>query len=189
MATRFEQIAERASEQHGLVTPADAVELGFDPSALRVMTRNGSLVHLAAGLYRVPLVPETELTAYMEAVLWTRGTGVVSHASALAIRGYGDFSEPRIHLTVPKGTRIRKAGPSYYRLWHRDLRADEMTLFEGIPVTAVLTAIRDSAANGSDPHQLRLAAREAFRDGNLSEAEYRAARRIANRRIHAVQDN
>ncbi len=178
MTTRFEQIANLAADQHGVVTTADVSEAGIDSAALRALARTGAVVRLSAGLYRVPLIDATRLTPFMEAVLWTRRSGVLSHTSALTVRGFGDFSESHVDLTVPPQLRLRKSGPNYYRLWHENLTPDEIEAYEGIPVTTVLRSIKDANAAGADPQQLRLATRQAFQAGELTPAQYRAARRL-----------
>ncbi|MGB3676239.1 MAG: type IV toxin-antitoxin system AbiEi family antitoxin domain-containing protein [Candidatus Nanopelagicales bacterium] len=176
--TRFMQIAELAAGQHGVITTTDVAAAGIDTAALRALARTGAVIRLASGLYRVPLIETTRLTPFMEAVLWTRRNGVVSHASGLTIRGYGDFAESHIDLTLPRNVRLRKSGPTYYRLWHEDLAHDEIVIYEGIPVTTVLKSIKDAKLAGADPQQLRLAARQAFQAGELNPAQDRAARRL-----------
>lgn len=184
MATRFGQIADLAAGQHGVVTTADVAEAGIDTAALRALARTGAVVRLASGLYRVPLIDATRLTPFMEAVLWTRRSGVISHTSALAMRGLGDFSESHIDLTVPRHIRLRKSGPNYYRLWHEDLTTDEIEAYEGVPVTTVMKAIKDANEEGADPQQLRLATRQAFQAGELTAAQDRAARRLLQSGAH-----
>ena len=39
--------------------------------------------------------------------LWSRGRGVVSHETALAVHSIGEFESPHVHLTVPPGFTMR----------------------------------------------------------------------------------
>jgi predicted transcriptional regulator of viral defense system len=119
----------------------DARELGIDPAQLRIMAARHTLEHRGRGLYRMPLVPPTELDAYMEATLWTGRRGALSHATALDIYELCDVNPSAIHLTVPRGFRTRKEVPPTYRLYRRDLDPAEVGLHEGIPIVTPERAI------------------------------------------------
>jgi predicted transcriptional regulator of viral defense system len=130
----FTTLLERAQQQYGYLTPNDARELDIDPTQLRLMAARRTLVHLGHGLYRMPMVPATQLDAYMEAILWTGRRGVLSHATALDLYELCDVNPSAIYLTVPSGFRTRKAVPEIYRLHRFDLDPAEVGRHEDIPI-------------------------------------------------------
>jgi predicted transcriptional regulator of viral defense system len=137
----FTALLHHAQQQYGYLTPDDARELGIDPTQLRLMAARNTLEHLGHGLYRMPLVPATQLDAYMEAVLWTGRRGVLSHETALDLLELCDVNPSAIHLTVPSGFRTRKAFPGIYRLHRLDLDPAEIGWYEGIPAVTTERAI------------------------------------------------
>jgi predicted transcriptional regulator of viral defense system len=137
----FTTLLERAQQQYGYLTPEDARELHVDPTQLRLMAARHTLGHVGHGLYRMPMVPVTQLDAYMEAVLWTGRRGVLSHETALDLYELCDVNPSAIHLTVPSGFRTRKAVPEIYRLHRSDPDPAEVGWHEGIPIVTPERAI------------------------------------------------
>jgi len=139
----FTELAEVANDNHGFITPDDAREAGIDPINLVRMAERGQLERRGNALYRFPLYPAGPLDAYVEAALWPRATdGVISHESALELYELSDVHPRRIHLTVPRGYRIRREVPPAYRIHHEDLDPREVGGLEGIPIVTPEHAIR-----------------------------------------------
>ncbi len=134
-------LLDHAQQQYGYLTPADARALDIDPTQLRLMAARHTLEHLGHGLYRMPMVPVTQLDAYMEAVLWTSRLGVLSHETALDLHELCDVNPSAIHITVPSGFRTRKAVPEIYRLHPFELDSAEVGWHEGIPIVTPERAI------------------------------------------------
>src|SRR5580704_831275 len=132
----FTTLLDHAQRQYGYLTPEDARKLGVDPTQLRLMAARHTLEHLGHGLYRMPMVPVTQLDAYMEAILWTGRRGVLSHETALDLYELCDVNPSAIHLAVPSGFRTRKTVPEIYRLHRFDLDPGEVGSHEGIPIVA-----------------------------------------------------
>ena len=166
----WDQLLERAAEQHGYVTTRDARDLGIDPTQLRLLAARGRLERVGRGAYRVPVLPRGEHDELAEAVAWSLGRGVVSHESALVLRGLSDVNPSRVHLTVPRDNHPRAAGGDLYRLHRRALPASDVTEADGIPVTTVPRTVRDCLADGTDPYQLRLAIDRAEAEGIVRRA-------------------
>jgi predicted transcriptional regulator of viral defense system len=137
----FTALLDQAQQQYGYLTPDDARELDIDPTQLRLMAARHTLEHVGHGLYRMPMVPVTQLDAYMEAVLWTGRRGVLSHETALDLHELCDVNPSAIHLTVPRGFRTRKAVSEIYRLHRFDLDSAEVGWHEGIPIVTPERAI------------------------------------------------
>jgi predicted transcriptional regulator of viral defense system len=86
------------------------------------------------------------------------------------LHGLSDVNPSRIHLTVPRDNYPRAAGGDLYRLHRRTLADAEVTEVDGIPTTTVERTIRDCLADGTDPHQLRLAIDRAEVEGLVRRA-------------------
>jgi predicted transcriptional regulator of viral defense system len=181
----FEILLDRAQQQYGYLTPADARELGIDPTQLRLMAARGTLEHLGRGLYRMPAVPPTSLDAYMEAVLWSRRQGTLSHETALDLYELCDVNPAMIHLTVPETFRTRKAVPTFYRLHPHDLAAAEVGWYEGIPIVTPEQAILDGIEQALGWHLIDQAIGAARARGLIDK---RTAQRLGNRRTGAAAE-
>jgi predicted transcriptional regulator of viral defense system len=167
----YTSLFDRAAGQYGYLTPSDARQVGVDPNRLPKLAERGTIQQIAYGLYRMPAVPPTSLDQYMEATLWPRGGGVLSHDTALDIYDLCDVNPARIHVTVPSGMRITRAVPRPYVLHHRDLPAGDVTRHEGIAIITPLRAIRDGIERHLGEHLIEQAVRTARERGLITEVE------------------
>lgn len=164
----FAVLVEKASDNHGYITTAQAREAGLDPTQLRLLARRGRLEHVARGVYRVPALPRTQHDDLAFAIAWSRGRAVVSHESALVLHGLSDVNPSRVHLTVPLNNYPRAQGGGTVHVHRRQIAASDITEVDGLPVTTVDRTIADCHATGSNPAQLRLAVEQARKSGELS---------------------
>jgi len=166
----YNRIAGLAADNYGYVTTDEAEAADINPHRLLELAHRGQLERRGTGLYRVPLIPPTELDPYREATLWPRGAeAVISHDTALDVYGLGDANPAKIHITVPLAHRPRRQLPAQYRLHREDLREEEVTLYEGIPIVTATKAIRQARRLG--PALLRQAIEDGERRGLVSRAE------------------
>lgn len=166
----YNHIAELAAENYGYITSDQAAAAEINPDRLLELARRGQIERLDTALYRVPLIPPTPLDSYREATLWPRGTeAAISHETALDLYGLSDVNPAKIHITVPRTHRPRRQIPVQYRLHREDLRDDEVTLYEGIPIVTAAKAIRQTHRLG--PALLRQAIEEGRRRGLISSVE------------------
>jgi predicted transcriptional regulator of viral defense system len=161
----YNSLAEIAVDQHGYVTARDAERNGIDPHRLVEMAKRGTVERVAHGVYRMPVVAPTGLEQLMEATLWPREQGVLSHQTALDLHRLCDINPARIHLTVPRAHRITRKVPSLYAIHHRDLKKIETTRHEGIPVVSPARAILDGIETHVRGDLLRQATDTAMRRG------------------------
>lgn len=165
----FEAVVELATEQHGYVTTSQARAVGVSKDALHMMAKRGTVERVSWGLYRVPSIPPSPYSEYMEAALWPGGrTATISHESALSVYGLSDVSPDRTHVTVPPNYRTHREVPDRLRLHHADLAQDEIRRVEGVPVTAPERTIRDCHAGHVSARLLRQAIEEGRREGYLT---------------------
>jgi predicted transcriptional regulator of viral defense system len=181
----FSVLLDLAQQQYGYLTAEDARELDINPALLRQMAARNTLERLGHGLYRVPLVPVTALDPYMEAVLWTRRRGALSHETALDLYELSDVNPSSIHLTVPRTFRTRKDLPPTYRLHRGDLPPNELSRHEGLPIVTAERAILGVIEQGLGWHLIDQAV-EAARARGLITRE--AASRLADRRNAPTQE-
>jgi predicted transcriptional regulator of viral defense system len=174
----YTQLAEVANERYGFVTPDDARELGINPMNLVRMAERGQIERRGTGLYRFPLTPASRLDAYMEATLWPRGAhGVLSHETALELYELSDVHPARIHITVPRGYRVRREVPPPYRLHREDLEADQLALHEGIAVVTPAHAIRQAHEAHLGAALIGQAIDQSEQSGRLTARQARELRR------------
>ena len=168
----FATVAEIAADQHGYVTQQEARAAGVAATTLARMAERGTLVRVSHGVYRVPLIPAGQLDQYMEATLWPRGVrATLSHETALDLYDLSDVSPAKIHITVPRAHRVQRAVPALYVVHRADLRDDEITAFEGIPIVTPVRAVLDAHAAGLGPALIAQAIDDGQRLGVFSRAQ------------------
>jgi predicted transcriptional regulator of viral defense system len=170
----YTELLDRAHDQHGYLTPADARELGVDPGYLRVLARRGALEHPARGVFRFPttIVPPGRMDEFAAAVVWPQEVaGVLTHDTALDLYEICDISPDRIHITVPKNHRIKRRVPSLYVVHHADLPDEDVTRREGLPITTVRRTIADCIAAGVRGGLIEDAIQTAHRQAMLTAAD------------------
>lgn len=173
--TKLERLREVALDQHGFVTTAQAVAEGVSHAELSMMVARDRLERVAHGVYRVPQVAATEFDQYRLAVLWTGASeACLSHDTALAAWEVSDINPDRIHLTVARHRRIRRAGGGLYVVHHQDLAARQVTWWQGIPIVNVPTAVAQCIASGVPTYLIRQALDRAGRTSRLPAADAEA---------------
>ncbi len=138
--TLYRALLPRATDQHGLVTPADAAEVGGTGLLLVQMTRRGVLERVARGIYRVPELAGDPLEQHQEALLRFPGA-VLSHDTALDLHDLCDINPATIHITAPGRLRIRSEVPRWLTV-HRGVLADaDLTTYQGLAIVTPARAI------------------------------------------------
>lgn len=175
----YDKALELAADQHGYLTTAQALQLGISRDTIRKMAMRGALERVSWGVYRVPTFPHSSLAQYMEASLWPAGAlGVISHESALAIRDLSDVNPSKVHITLPRPFRVRRAVPGYLAIHNGDLPEEDLTGVEGIPTTTVRRAIEDCHSTHLGPALLRQAIEDGHRMGYLRPDDVRELERL-----------
>lgn len=161
----------------GYVTAAQAAAAGVRPPTLVMMARRGTLERVSRGVYRLVHFPGHPLAQYMQATLWPydrqgrvedRVRGVLSHETALALHELSDVAPPRVHITVPAAYRVQRAIPRYLVVHRADLRPEDVTALEGMPIVTPERAIRDGIAAHLGPALLGQAIDDGLRSGRLT---------------------
>lgn len=172
-----------ATEQHGFVTAQQATEAGIDKHALQMLVHRGTLARAAHGVYRFPQYPVGEHDTLMLAVLWTRvPEAVLSHETALDAYGISDVNPNRIHLTVGKQRRFRRAGGEDYVVHYEDLAQKQIGWWQEIRTVTPATAIAQCLAFGTPTYLLRQAIERGHARGYLKAAERDEVTRVLGAR-------
>lgn len=90
---------------------------------------------------------------------------MVSHETALAVHGIGEFESAHVHLTVPPEFTRRDRALSLHRA---DLPADDVLDRTGFRVTTPVRSLVDVAGSRPDEDQLARAIEEARERGLLT---------------------
>ena len=154
-----------ASEQAGYFTAAQAKSLGYSYQAQAHHVGAGNWLRVNRGLFRLAeWIPDIhdDLARW---TLWSRKRGVVSHETALAVHGIGEFESPRVHLTVPVGFTMCDDAVVLHRA---ELPTTDVVERTGFRVTNPIRSIVDIAAMAPDDEQLGRAITDALQGGLLT---------------------
>ncbi|MGH7719229.1 MAG: type IV toxin-antitoxin system AbiEi family antitoxin domain-containing protein [Gemmatimonadaceae bacterium] len=190
MPSKWQRAAyEIADGQQGYFTMAQAVAAGVPAIRLPDMLRRGVVERISRGVYRLVDYPRPAAAQLVEATLWPSShhddiRGVLSHESALAFHEISDVSPAHVHITLPKGLRIRRAVPKYLRIHRADLDPADVEWHEGLPVTTAARTIRDCHEAHLGPALLRQAIEDGRQRGVLTTREADA---LAEELLNAIQ--
>jgi len=181
--TYLERLREIALDQHGFVTAAQAVEDGIPKVELPKLASRGRIERITRGVYRVPQVPATSHDNLALAVLWTGAEeACLSHDTALAAWGVSDINPERVHITVGRGRRLRRAGGERYVIHYQNLEPEQRTWWEGIPITTLPATIANCIEAGLPTYLLRQAIDRGGRTSLLPRAVSERLRRALENR-------
>ncbi|HEY2041363.1 MAG TPA: type IV toxin-antitoxin system AbiEi family antitoxin domain-containing protein [Jatrophihabitans sp.] len=168
-----------ASEQAGHFTAAQAKDVGYSYQAQAYHVSAGNWLRLERGLFRLAeWIPDLhdDLVRWS---LWSRGRGVVSHETALAVHGIGEYESARVHLTVPATFTMRDSAVVLHRDELDDADVQDRT---GFRVTTPTRSLIDVAASAPDEDQLARAVDDARQRGLVSVKTLRSRAEVVDAR-------
>lgn len=160
-----------ASAQGCYFTAAQAKAIGYSYQAQAHHVAAGNWSRVGRAIFRLAECVAEQHDDLVRWTLWSKGTGTISHESALAVHGVGEFESSRVHLTVPDGFARRE--PSV-NLHFAKLPASDVHEHTGFRITNVARSLIDVAAAGADEDQLARAIGEAVDAGHLALRSLRA---------------
>lgn len=184
--TLYHRLAAIAADQHGYVTVGDARDVGGTPMALLMLAKRGTLEHVDHGLYRFPDIATGPLAQLQEAVLRLPGA-VLSHDTALDLMGLADVNPRKVHVTTPRGYRIRKHLPPWLAVHNDPLDAVDITDHDGLPVVTPARAIIDAITDHVGPRFVDQALETARRRNLLTTPEEERVLAVAELRGHPAR--
>ncbi|MGQ0632743.1 MAG: type IV toxin-antitoxin system AbiEi family antitoxin domain-containing protein [Sporichthyaceae bacterium] len=161
-----------ATGQHGYLTAHQADTLGIAIQTLQMLVHRGTLTRVAHGVYRFPQYPVGQYDQYALAVLWTRAPeACLSHETALDVYGISDINPNRIHVTVAKSRRLRRAGGDEYEIHYQDLMQHQIGWWQEIPTATPAAAVAQCIAYGTPTYLLHQAIERGHAQGYLQTEE------------------
>jgi hypothetical protein len=136
------RIAHIAGRQHGVVARRQLIAEGLSQRAVDRRIALGRLHPIHRGVFAVGHPIVSREGRWMAAVLAAGDGAVLSHQSAAALRGIRPTARERIDVTTPK----RMHAPAGIQMHRAILAADEVTVFNAIPVTTPARTVFDLAA-------------------------------------------
>lgn len=170
--TLFHRLVALAVDQHGYVTVEDARAIGGTPMALVMLAKRGTLEHVDRGLYRVPDLAVGPLAQPQEAVLRLPGA-VLSHDTALELMDLADVNPRKVHVTTPRGYRVRKHLPGWLVVHRDELEPADVTEHDGLPMVTPTRAIIDAVTDDLGARFVNQALETARRRNLLTTPEER----------------
>jgi predicted transcriptional regulator of viral defense system len=177
-----QQLYDIAEAQAGYFTATQARTAGYSRQLLRSHVQAGRFLHIQHGIYRLARFPHSPREDLYVAWLRCGSRAVISHDSALELYDLSDAIPTAIHITIPRGTSLRHPG---IRLHTAMLRSDEITHWQGLPVTTVERSIADIAAQGAQEWVVQQAIQEALSRGRMLPESLLA---LAQRRPRSVSN-
>ncbi|QGU08748.1 hypothetical protein COCCU_14290 (plasmid) [Corynebacterium occultum] len=178
--TVLEELEMFGSSQWGLITSAQARDLGVDRLWLSRMRARGRLQRIRHGVYAVPSARfgpwqdlqaawlATEASSPAENRVEAEDPVVVSHVSAAGVHGLGDLLAARHEFSSPARRQTTQQDLRFHRC---EVPAGDITWVEGLPVTSVARTVGDLAAQAIDFDHLATVVRDAVEDHHVSTDE------------------
>jgi predicted transcriptional regulator of viral defense system len=177
------RLYEIADTQSGYFTSAQARTAGFSSPLLSYHTRQGTFQRVAHGVYRLTFFPSVPHEDLFVAWLRTGPNSVISHESALALFELSDVLPAAVHIIVPRTASRRRAG---LRLHTNKLAKDEVTRYQGLPVTTPARTLADVIVAGTAPEQIVMAVKQALDRGLTTPASLHVQMKRRGGRTAAV---
>jgi len=191
-------LADYTANQWGLVTTAQANIASVDNETLARLLEAGLLDRVRRGAYAATASSDDALRQQKAAWLllnptvpaWHRPRidphgGVLSHRTAALIHSIGDLPADTIEFTVPR-RRASKHSDITFRI--AQLPENDVTLFEGLPVTTVERTIEDLIVDHIDGGHAVDIIEQALRRGQ-TEPDTLATRLERHTRRHGAMDS
>lgn len=165
--TYYDDIYERAIDYYGLITSADAREMGIPVVELGKLHKRGRLDRVGHGVYRIRHYIPTLLDGYADAVALVGRGAYLYGESVLAMHNLAPTNPATIRIAT--SNTVRKTLPPNLVIIKRDSE-EQTTKYECIPSQTVFEAIR-SCMPTMMTDRLLDATREARRQGLINERE------------------
>ncbi|MFO7680874.1 MAG: type IV toxin-antitoxin system AbiEi family antitoxin domain-containing protein [Chloroflexota bacterium] len=175
----YDRLYETAENQAGYFTASQARDHGFSWERLSENVKRGRFLRLFRGVYRLAHFPSSAYEDLFVAWLRTGPNSVISHESALTLYNLSDVLPGEIHVIISRTASRRRSG---LRLHTNQLKPEEITTREGLPVTTAARTIADVAIGGLARELVVQSIREAVdrgltsREKLLAQADYQSGR-------------
>lgn len=138
------------ARQHGMVSRAQLLALGYSRAAISHRLAKGRLFAVTRGVYAAGRPDVSRPGQMMAAVLASGDGSVISHEAAAELWRLRRRERGPIDVSVARPSRARRSGLVVHR--RTFLTRDVVTRCEGVPVTGVPLTLVDLAATVSTRH-------------------------------------
>jgi len=97
----WDRLFDFAVGQEGHFTTQQAAQAGYSPQLLQKYLKNGRIVRVRRGVYRIVHFPAAEHEDLATIWLWSEREGVFSHQTALMLHDLSDVLPRKMHITLP----------------------------------------------------------------------------------------
>lgn len=156
------QLFQIAEDQAGYFSLSQARGIGLRRSQIYRERKRGKFVRADWGIYRFLQFPASRFEGIHVAVLNAGQRAVVGFKTALYVYELSDIIPDEIHLILPTTSSRRRPG---IRVHTVRLEKDDITHFEGLPITTVARTIVDAAFAHISDEQIRMAIIQSLRRG------------------------
>lgn len=174
----WDQLYETAQAQEGLFSTRQARAAGYSAQLLRHYLKQGRVLRVMRGIYRLVHFPAGEHEDLACAWLWSEQAGVLSHQTALSLHGLSDILPARVHLSLPLEWKKRRMRvPDGVVVHYSDVSAQERGWAGPVPMTSVVRTLHDLVSMGLSPELVGQAISEAKARGLASREELTALKK------------
>lgn len=166
--THFDEIYEIAADGYGIVTTAQAREVGVTNGEMRRWCADGRLVRRGHGVYRLSRWVPTAYDTFAEAVALAGDGAYLWGDAVLSMHDLALVDPAAVTVATPR--RVRRRLPDWVRLVSAPPE-EKATQYEGIPSQSVAGALR-SCKGAVMPQRLQEAVDVARSRGLISEDEH-----------------
>lgn len=178
----WDRLFEDAVAQEGHFTTRQAADAGYSPQLLLKYTRNGRVVRVRRGVYRIVHYPAGEHEDLVALWLWSERAGVFSHETALMLHEISDALPSRVSMTLPATwSRRRLRVPEDVIIHHAQVTKNDRVEIGAIPVTSVRRTLLDCIDAHVSPELIEAGLRDAVHKELLSKQDERELRAHARR--------
>ncbi len=168
----FDDIYELAADNYGLITSAEAKNLGVAKSELNRWVGMGRLLKRGHGVYKLVRYVPTEYDRYAEAVALVGDGSFLFGEAVLAMHGLA-LANPR-HISVGKTKRVRRELPEWVQ--PVTVSGKTVTSYEGIPSQSLAEAILECRGIVMG-ERLKSAVEDARREGLITKDKFEHLRK------------
>jgi len=173
-APNWDRLFEFAVGQDGHFTTKQAALAGYSPQLLLKYLKNGRVIRVRRGVYRIVHFPASEHEDLTTIWLWSEQKGVFSHETALMLHDLSDVLPRKAHLTLPASWAKRRVHvPKGVVLYHEDVPKKERLQLGAIPVTGVRRTLLDCVNSHVSLEFIEAALRQARTRGFIDKQDVR----------------
>jgi len=171
--THYQDIYEVAADNYGIITSAQAKELGIVDKEMSAIAARGRIYRIGYGVYRITDYIPVPNDPYADAVALVGDESYLYGESVIAMHSLAPTNPTYIYVATPR--RVRKKLPGYLKVVNgKD--GYKSTEYEGIRSQTIADAIRTCKASMM-PSRLLKAVSRARAEGYLTKSEAEVLRK------------